>query len=475
MKIFRNLLAIAVAALPFTFVQCTEKQTESETFTIIFDAQGGTPQPAEQSVQKGAKVREPETEPRKEGYNFVGWYTPSGLKFNFNTPVTYDMVLTARWWTGPEQYVFLQDYDWEFNYDRIKSYFGSSVGEDIAVGRAFLIYIFERDRETMLNYLKRHLQSSVDYDIPVLVQFDPITFMTARPDLWNWWDEGGAGYDPENRNNVEWTSWSPDDAVKIGWLNWGTQIRLNPMPNLMSPEYRQAVKEQMTELITIVKDWYDALPAEKRYLLGGIKVTGEMAIGVNNWYYPDGNSYVDQPAENDPQTGINMYDLPSRGVQTIGYAALKTGGFKDSGEITGDDIAMLARVHSEYVSEICSSLGFPREKVFAHAGGCGEDLKACLNKYASPSWSFYLQDATNPSGFTDALELLETSDAPCFGVAEWSIGGNQDPSAWTSAISDALSIPRCKFLSVYDNVVGNSLYGTSENKAAIDGINALNQ
>ena len=471
LKIF---ITAMIASVSFVFVQCTEKHEDGGSYTVVFDTQGGSPQPQEQIVERGAKAIEPEA-PVLAGYNFIGWFTPSGLKFNFSTPITSDIVLTARWWQGPEQYVFLQDYDWEFNYDKIKAYFGDSEGESIAIGRAFIIYIFERDRELMIDYLKKHLQNSADYNIPVLVQLDPITFMTSRPDLWNWWDDTAPGYDPDNRNNVEWTSWSPEDAVKIGWLNWGSQIRLNPMPNLMSPEYRQAVMTQMTELITIVKDWYDSLPEEKKYLLGGIKVTGEMAIGVNNWYYPDGNKYVGQPEENDPQTGINMYDLPSRGVQTIGYAALKTGGFKDSGEITGHDIAVLAQKHSEYVSKIAHDLGFPREKIFAHAGGCGEDLEACINEYASPSWSFYLQDAANPAGFTDALNILETSDAPYFGVAEWSIGDNQDPAAWTNAISEALGITRCRYLSVYANVVGNSYYGTTANQAAIQGIKALQQ
>src|SRR3546814_3017196 len=97
-----------------------------------------------------------------------------------------------------------------------------------------------------------------------------------------------------------------------------------------------------------------------------------------------------------------MYDFPSRGVQTIGYAALKTGGFKSSGMITGEDIGLLAQKHSEIVSKLCTDRGVPREKVFAHAGGAGKDLEACLNEYACPSWSFYGSAATNPAGFTEA-------------------------------------------------------------------------
>src|SRR3546814_2356165 len=99
--------------------------------------------------------------------------------------------------------------------------------------------------------------------------------MDARPDLWNWWDPSRPGYDPANRENVEWTSWSPDDAVKLGWLNWGRQIRLNPMPNLISPDYREAVALQMGVFIDVVMDWYEALHQDKKWLFAGIKRSEE--------------------------------------------------------------------------------------------------------------------------------------------------------------------------------------------------------
>src|SRR3546814_849099 len=168
-----------------------------------------------------------------------------------------------------------------------------------------------------------------------------------------------------------------------------------------------------------------------------------------------------------------MYDFPSRGVQTIGYAALKTGGFKSSGMITGEDIGLLAQKHSEIVSKLCTDRGVPREKVFAHAGGAGKDLEACLNEYACPSWSFYGSAATNPAGFTEALALLEASGAPWFGIAEWSVGGAADPAGWSAPISEGLAIPGCRFLSIYDNVVGSDVFNRAVHQPAIEGIKSV--
>lgn len=470
------MVRIYVITLIIALMGCSKEEGDpvGREYTVTFDVAGGSPAPAPVQVVAGGKIAEPAEKPVKDELIFAGWYTASGEKFNFKvSEVSSDLTLYARWWEGPSQFVFINGIDLEFHYARIKNWFGSQLGKDIAVGQSFILYCFERPRDVMLENLRKHLSQSLEYEIPVLVQLDAVTFMDARPDLWNWWDPSRPGYNPENRHQVEWTSWSADDAVKLGWLNWGQQIRLNPMPNLMSPAYRQAVNEQMGEFIEIVLNWYENLPPDKKWLFAGIKATGEMAIGVNNWFYPDGNSYLSQDPANDPQTGINVYDFPSRGVQTIGYAALKTGGFKSDGLITGEDIALLAKKHSEMVSKLCADLGVPRQKVFAHAGGAGKDLEACLNEYACPSWSFYGAAAGQPKSFHEALALLETSDAPFFGIAEWSVGAPTDPAQWSGPIKEGLSIPRCRFFSIYANVVGSDIFHRSPDMAAIDGIKAV--
>jgi hypothetical protein len=376
-------------------------------------------------------------------------------------------------WKEPEQFIFINGIDLEFHYERIRNLFGTQAGKQIAVGQSFILYCFERPREVMLDHLNKHLSYSQLYEIPVLIQLDAVTFMDARPDLWNWWDPAMVGYDPGNKMNVEWTSWSPDDAVKIGWLNWGTQIRLNPMPNLMSSAYRHAVNQQMGEFVNIVMAWYQRLPEDKKWLFAGIKVTGEMAIGVNNWYYPDGNSYLDKDPSDDPQAGIDVSVLPGRGVQTIGYAALKTAGIKSTGLIMGDDIALLAQIHSAFASKLCADAGFPRDKLFAHAGGIGKDLEACINDYACPSWSFYSEMAVHPADFIEALALLEKSDAPYFGIAEWSVGSTTDESRWSIPIREGLSIPKCRFFSIYENVVGSDIFHRSPNMSAVAAIKSV--
>ena len=65
------------------------------TYTVTFDADGGTPAPASQTVAQGAKATEP-TAPTKTGYTFGGWYNDS-TKYDFSTPVTANLTLKAKW------------------------------------------------------------------------------------------------------------------------------------------------------------------------------------------------------------------------------------------------------------------------------------------------------------------------------------------------------------------------------------------
>ena len=135
----------------------------------------------------------------------------------------------------PEHYFFLNSSCDKFNYEQIAETFGPQSGqEQLAVGNAILMYILQRPVQDFVTLLNKHFEQAERYDIPVLVQLDPITFWNT-PELWNWWDPEMEGYKDSNRENVEWYGWGSENAVKIGWLNWGRQIRLRPMANVFSP------------------------------------------------------------------------------------------------------------------------------------------------------------------------------------------------------------------------------------------------
>jgi hypothetical protein len=338
------------------------------------------------------------------------------------------------------------------SFKEIRDVFGEAGKGKIKLGIGFIISYLRMSPEEAASQLKQYLSLSEQFELPVIVQIDGEQWWNNRPDLWNWWDESIPGYNPENRKNVEWTGWTPDSAVKIGWRNWGRQLRVLPMPNLMSPTYREACHAEMKKLVPIVMRWWNNLPKNKKYLLVGIKIGWESAIGVNNWYYPDGNSLLNKPESADPKYGLKTDLLPDRGVRSIGYAAVSTLGLAKSGPLKEEHITEVVRLHLEDLCKLSADLGVPRDYLFTHCGGWsqGETLyTAALNKYCCPGWSFY-KYAADPEKDITAMKALKKSDAPYWAAVEWLFMGKNTKEEWLSAINNSLHIKKVRYMCIYN-------------------------
>ena len=67
--------------------------------TVTFDLHEGIGDFPTQTVQSSITITEPTTIPTLENHIFIGWYTAAtgGARFNFNTAITTDTVIHARW------------------------------------------------------------------------------------------------------------------------------------------------------------------------------------------------------------------------------------------------------------------------------------------------------------------------------------------------------------------------------------------
>ena len=70
-------------------------QVTGGTFAVRFDTGDGT-KPEPELVPWNGKVSRPTSDPEKSGHTFVGWYL-GDEKYNFDTPVTAPLTLTAKW------------------------------------------------------------------------------------------------------------------------------------------------------------------------------------------------------------------------------------------------------------------------------------------------------------------------------------------------------------------------------------------
>ena len=77
-----------------TLTATWEKIPDVATYIVTFDSKGGTAVQS-QTVEENGKVVKP-ADPTREGYRFEGWFC-DGKPFSFDTAITADTVLTARW------------------------------------------------------------------------------------------------------------------------------------------------------------------------------------------------------------------------------------------------------------------------------------------------------------------------------------------------------------------------------------------
>ena len=70
--------------------------TIAHNWVVTFNPDNGKPA-FTQNVEYEGKAIEPTPAPKKEGYDFTGWYLNENDKFDFNSTITSDITLTAKW------------------------------------------------------------------------------------------------------------------------------------------------------------------------------------------------------------------------------------------------------------------------------------------------------------------------------------------------------------------------------------------
>lgn len=81
-----------------------------KSFTVTFDTNGGS-KVEDQPVVSGEKATRPAADPSKDGYDFVGWFKKGEetSPFDFNTAITDNITLTAKWDRPEGQYTITFD------------------------------------------------------------------------------------------------------------------------------------------------------------------------------------------------------------------------------------------------------------------------------------------------------------------------------------------------------------------------------
>ena len=369
---------------------------------------------------------------------YVLFARPPGSSFNQNDPST----LNAAWLAAPNVGIGTN----------------RSARGSLRVGSEIIFSLLQSDDTTLLASLHAALNASETTGVPVSVVLDGENWWSARPDLWNWFDPTRAGYNMANAHNVEWTApGNASSAVKIGWRNWGSQIRVPPQMNVLAPAVQAAVRPKLAAMAAAVAQWRAALPPERQHLLASVKIGWEAGVQYNAFYYPGGNELLSQPASRDPKTGQNFSAGVSAGVQQLGFAAAHIAGVGPVAGATGstvaldrEQIAAITRQYIAWLSSIVVGAGVPPALVVNHVGGqvppYGRTVPfaAAFDSNSTPGWSFYW-------GLPgDALRTeMQAAGRTRWAAAEWNLR-SKDEATWREAFNGTLSFLDCAHVAVYN-------------------------
>ena len=185
----------------------------------------------------------------------------------------------------------------------------------------------------------------------------------------------------------------------MSWVKWGPGpfIPLPPNPNLAAPAYIQADKEKLDVILPMIASWFESLPTERKYLLGGIIYGWELQadhVGsfLKGYETNDFFSWKERKQNERPEKAESLQ---------LGFAAATTLNLQDlKGEKLFDQsVAAIMRYYFQKLVDIGVSHGIPADRIILHGVGHGTKNHGTLLSQDSPvipGWTTY---AAQPHNF----------------------------------------------------------------------------
>lgn len=341
----------------------------------------------------------------------------------------------------------------------------SSDDGSLFIGNEMIFSLFQTPIATLVKSIQATLTAAEESNIPVSLVLDGQNWW-QNSGLWNWWNASMPGYNASNIKNVEWTRPNdPTSAVKIGWRNWGSQIRVIPEQNILSSIVQDTLDIKIRAVTAVIAKWWNMLPDGSKYLLATVKVGWEAGLQYNAFYYENGNTLVNTNPKDDPTTGLNFSLGIGAGQPILGYAAAKSAGIKiePGHKLTGQQAAILTQIYVSKLSSVVVSAGIPTEYISNHVGGQVPPYKAVPfsaafvnSSLGTPGWSFYW---TIPQK-TPLLHEMNKYNRKKWAAAEWYLRAS-DKQGWLSNFNNTLTFLNCEHIAVYnwDDMFEKDIHG----------------
>jgi hypothetical protein len=188
-------------------------------------------------------------------------------------------------------------------------------------------------------------------------------FWQPRPDLWNFWDPAGPGYDPANVANVEWIDWART-GFRWRFVNWGVPMDLGaPHMCYLSTAVQREVARLGAEIGAATRAAIDTLAAAGHpELFSGLTVGSEPSL--------DNYTTVDTF---DPAMGALMAAKGAPKVR-LGYCAFTAMGYTVAAP-PADLAAAAAVVNQRFIASWARAIagaGVPASHMYTHIAASAE-------------------------------------------------------------------------------------------------------
>ena len=320
------------------------------------------------------------------------------------------------------------------------------------------------DNSPYIVRMKRILELAETEDLPVFVPLNGVQWWDELPELWNWWDKDGnqtpgctnddykncsfkklqdpeyrkrfiAGYNPNNKWNVDWENWTTPE--KFGIRNWGGgDIFVAPSPNLALQNnttltFRSVQKARYDKLLKMIYEQVSNWNQNKKgYLFAGLSIGTEITL----------NGALIPGDENFKPFGYRA--IQDKFCPTTNPECGSTQQWSTS-EITTKREAVI----HEYVQDFAYDafiIGFPKQQVYSHVWSEAEPgelrymnaIGASITYFSQPGMSIYGK-ALNPLSLSILSSTLEKNGYPAWAAPEFA-PLTRDTSNWHTALQNTL-------------------------------------
>jgi hypothetical protein len=300
------------------------------------------------------------------------------------------------------------------------------------LGYGASIPVLVRDESKIAREIKQGFDTARRTNVAVHFNVDDHIGWDERPDLWNWYDPAKIGYDPNNRNNVEWYNWEGTPNKRRYFTPEGSSAQ-SPHMCYNSPAIQKVIGRIVSQVVApALREEISKLKQEnKEYLFAGITVGAEAGF--------DDYSVIQKLPQIRRSTdamqmqvakmlthAATLMDEDQAPQSRLGYCSLTNAGYSKT-KPPADINQALAAVNQKFIefwNKLFFDANIPCSRIYTHvAASPPQDhnndapIRIVFNPYTRPGWTTY-PIATLENGFQPLYDELAKHGNPAWGGVE---------------------------------------------------------